>query len=243
MPECFRLFAPAIVAAALLPPAAFAVENALSADEKADGWVLLFDGTSLEKFRLDPKRDYFKWVAEDGVLTNKPAIFPMDPNYSPFVLFTVEEYGDFALKFDFHFGPDPEAGHSGVILKTAKPHSYTPNDVTVALFGPARKPGHFCTGAFRFHLKPVTKDAMKSAGEWNTMTVTAKAKQVTVVLNGEQINDLDMSQWTEPKKRPDGTPHLVPLALNDLPTTSPIGFRDDYGIPIYLRNLKIKPLE
>ncbi|MEX0701169.1 MAG: DUF1080 domain-containing protein [Planctomycetales bacterium] len=238
-----RWIVPALLWAAWFPQPSLAAENELSAEEKAAGWVLLFDGNSLEKFRPDPKREYFKWVAEEGVLTNKPAVFPADPNYSPFNLFTVEEFGDCVLKFDFHFGPDPEAGHSGVVLKTTKPHSYTPNELTVALFGPARKPGHFCTGAFRFHLKPVKQDAMKPAGEWNTMTVTLQAKQVKVELNGELVNQLDLSEWTEPKKRPDGTPHLVPLALADLPKNSPIGFRDDYGIPIYLRNVKIKPLD
>jgi len=102
---------------------AASAENELSETEKQQGWILLFDGKSLDKFHKDPKRDYYKWTVADNTITNKPAIFPADKSYSQFRLFTVEDYDDYALRFDFHFGENADAGHSGVILKTAKPNA------------------------------------------------------------------------------------------------------------------------
>ena len=83
---------------------------------------------------------------------------------------------------------------------------------------------------------------MKPAGEWNSFVITVAKKRVEVELNGVVVNRLDLASWTDKGKRPDGSSFPLPLALKDLPAKGPIGFRDDYGIPVWYKNLKIKPL-
>lgn len=234
----------ALLCLPLLGLSARAGDNELTAQEKQEGYVLLFNGKDLEGFRSDPKRGYNKWLVQDHVITLTPATPEKDPNFTPYPLWTVAEYENFVLKVDFHTGPDPENGHSSVIVRVAgKPDVRPQPALEVALFGPARKLGHYCTGAFRYGIKPPAKTAVKPAGEWNSLMVTVNKQRIVVVLNDTEVNRLDLSEWTTAGKRPDGSAHLLPMALKDLPAKSPIGFRDDYGIPIWLKNIKLKPLK
>lgn len=226
------------------PAIAVAADNELTEAEKAEGWTLLFNGKDLTGFLADPKRGHHKWHVADGQAVLAPATMEKDLSYVNWPLWTEAEYEDYVLKFDFHFGPNPEAGHSAVVLRAiGKPNTYRQKSIEVDLFGPARKVGHFSTGAFRHMIKPASKVAMKPAGEWNAMQITVKGPNITVELNGEKVNEINLDEYTTAGKRPDGTNHLLPMALKDMPRTSAIGFRDDFGIPLWLKNVKLKPLK
>ena len=234
----------ALLCLPLLGLPARAADNELTAQEKQEGYVLLFNGKDLDGFRSHPKRGYHKWFVQDCVITLTPATPEKDPNFEPYPLWTVDDYENFVLKVDFHTGPDPENGHSSVILRVAgKPDIRPQPALEVNLFGPARKLGYFCTGAFRYGIKAPAKLAVKPAGEWNSLVATVNKQQIVVVLNDVEVNRLDLSEWTTLGKRPDGSAHLLPMALKDMPAKSAIGFRDDYGIPIWLKNIKLKPIK
>jgi len=91
----------------LLSRSAFAADNQLTAQEKAAGWKLLFDGRTFANWedptKKSPPGDSF--VIEDGCLkaTSHPRI---DED-----LFTAETYGDFELELDWKISP---RGNSGV---------------------------------------------------------------------------------------------------------------------------------
>jgi hypothetical protein len=60
----------ALLLAAGLFSAAHAAENVLTAKEKADGWVLLFDGKTTQGWRSYKKTEAGQqWQVIDGVLT------------------------------------------------------------------------------------------------------------------------------------------------------------------------------
>lgn len=85
------------------PPA----PNALTAEEEAAGWELLFDGKTMEGWE-DPSQKTppgDSWVIEDGCLKSalKPGI--REP------LFTKKSFGDFELVFDWRIS---KRGNSGV---------------------------------------------------------------------------------------------------------------------------------
>jgi hypothetical protein len=102
-------------------------------------------------------------------------------------------------------------------------------------------------GALFGRLAP-TKRTVKHAGEWNRLTVTCLGKKIYVLLNGEQINEFDMTKWTSAKKNPDGTEIPAWLVnpnrpVADMPTSGHVGLQGKHGgAPIYFRNMKIKPL-
>lgn len=98
-----RLLFLLLAAAAVLP----AAENALTAQEKASGFRLLFDGRTMDGWR-DPAKQNVPgdaWIVEDGTLRTvlKPRIAED--------LLTEEEFGDFELLFDWRLS---ERGNTGL---------------------------------------------------------------------------------------------------------------------------------
>ena len=66
----------------------------------------------------------------------------------------------------------------------------------------------------------------KPAGEWNRYQITIKGNDLDVVLNGEQIIDIDLSQG----------------AMKDRPMKGYISFQDE-AKRIWYRNVRIKELD
>lgn len=71
-------------------PVAAADVNTLTADEIADGWILLFDGESLYGWQPATKAD---WRVADGTI----AVGSGEPG----LLNTTSRFADFVLKVDF----------------------------------------------------------------------------------------------------------------------------------------------
>jgi Domain of Unknown Function (DUF1080) len=77
------------------------------------------------------------------------------------------------------------------------------------------KPANWRCGAFFGH-QHATKSAVKPASEWNRMTITARGPKITVVLNGEVVNEIDLTQWNIRQINPNGS---------EMPTKGRIGFQ------------------
>jgi len=196
----------------------------LSADEKKDGFISLFDGKSLDGW-MGATEDY---AVEDGLLVSSPKARGN--------LWTKNEYSDFVLRFEFQLTPganngvgirSPLKGHAHIdgieiqILDDKDPiyKSIDPWQHHGSVYGivPA-KPGH---------LKPV--------GEWNSEEITAKGRRVKVVLNGVTIVDADLDEAMKPKPV-DGHDH--PGAKRDKGYIGLLG----HGSRIAVRNMRVKDL-
>jgi hypothetical protein len=186
-------------------------DNELTEQEKKDGWVLLFDGKS-----------------SDGWLNLKAG------NY---VTYSKERYGDFTLSCDFKVS----AGcNSGIFIRTGEMKDPVQTGIEIQVLDSAgkEKPGKHDCGAI-YDLVAPTKNPMKPAGEWNKMEITCARNKITVSLNGEQVADMDLDQWTETGKGPDGAKNKFKLALKDFPREGHLGFQD-HGKPAWFKNIKLK---
>ncbi len=168
------------------------------------------------------------WTYEDGVLTRNGG-----GN-----IWTKDKYGDFVLDLEFKVS---EAANSGVFLRCGDLNDWINTTIEVQIHETGDGTRHGQCGAIYDCLSP-SKDAAKKAGKWNHYIITCKANKITVVLNGEQIIDMDLNQWTEPHKNPDGTPNKFKYAYKDMPRVGLIGLQD-HGKPVWFRNIRIKPLE
>ena len=98
------------VSFALLVSAAVHAQNlnTLTDEEKNAGFVLLFDGKSLDGWDGEPNI----WSVVDGAIVGQTeATGPKKLNYNSFLTYTQREFGNFVLRFDIKIS---ESGNSGM---------------------------------------------------------------------------------------------------------------------------------
>jgi len=162
------------------------------------------------------------WVVEkDNVIGLHPR--PGERGWKRYdaYLTTDRKYKDFILDLEFKF---KKGGNSGVFLRVGDPKSQVNSGFEVQILdthGKKKIGAHDCGGVIG--TAGASKNMVKPAGQWNRYTITCIGCQLTVVLNGEQIIDLDLST----------------SRLKDRPPAGYIGFQDE-GKFIWYRNVRIK---
>jgi hypothetical protein len=195
-------------------------------DARAE-WKQLFNGRSLEGWtdaQAHPPGE--GWVVENGAMARKERAGD---------IWTKDRYGDFVLELEFK-----TKGNSGVFIRTDKPTDNVQTGIEIQVDNPSRNPGKHSVGAVYDALAPA-----KSAGkrdDWNKLAITAKGSKLAVELNGERIIDMDLDEWNEAGKNPDGTKNKFKTALKDFKRRGYIGFQD-HGAEVMYRNVRIRPLE
>jgi hypothetical protein len=221
-----------IAAALCLAQTNFAADNQLTSMEKGDGWILLFDGKTTNGWMTSVGKAPLKGP-EDGAL---------NPHKSGhYMLVHTQKWGDYVLKMDFKISPKC---NSGIFVRTSTLQTRPNKDVgyngiEIAI-DDTTTAGFVDTGAF-YDLSKPKKNAMKPVGEWNHIEITSMGPILEVELNGEKINRLNLDEWTDANKRPDGTPHKFETVWKDHPRVGYIGLQD-HGSPVWFKNVKIKPL-
>ena len=169
------------------PMSAPASMNALTAAERADGWRLLFDGTSMAAWRGYKQATIPDgWVATNGTLTKTK---PVDDIVSR------EEVGDFDLRIEWKIG---EAGNSGIFYRGSEefdkiywtaPEYQLLDDIKAA----DNRTRLTCAGA-AYGLYPSPEGHLKPVGEWNSTRIVAKGAHVEHWLNGYKL--LEYELWS-----------------------------------------------
>ncbi len=161
-------------------------------------------------------------------------------------LWTKKEYNNFILDLEFK---NADGTNSGVVLHCSNADDWIPNSVEIQIADDfnetwSTSPKSWQCGAL-FGRQPAAKSAVKKPGEWNRYTITCIDNMIYVLLNGEQVNSIDLSKFTDAKINPDGTeaPSWLSKAPASLPLKGIIGFQGKHaGAPIYLRNIRIKEI-
>ncbi len=227
-----KAFGLTVLAVAFSAHCALAVDNGLRDDEKKDGWILLFDGHSLDGWMTSSQRPSQRPV-EEGSLNPRKC--------GGYMLIHEKPWGDFILSLDFKIS---KGCNSGIFVRTS-PLTPRPgkdvgfNGIEVAI-DDTREAGLHDTGAIYDLVKP-EKNAMRRVGEWNHMAITCDGSLISVELNGELVTRMDLDQWTSKNKRPDGTDHKFDVVYKDHPRSGYLGLQD-HGGDCWYKNIKLKPL-
>lgn len=155
-------------------------------------------------------------------------------------LWTKDSYGDFMLDLEFKVAKE---SNSGVFLRSGDTKNVL-KALEIQVHDSTDGTKYGMVGAI-YDAMPPAKSVAKPIGEWNRMTITCQDSKITVLLNGEEIINADLNNWSEAKKNPDGTPNKFGVALKDYARKGPIGFQGLHGkamAPVWYRNVKIKPL-
>ncbi len=221
-----------LIIAALAVPA-FAADNELTEQERRDGWILLFDGKSLAG-----------WTTNEG----QPSARPVEQgSLNPhrcggYMLIHERQWENFILTLDFKMS---HGCNTGVFFRQS-PREPLPgkdvgyNGLEVAI-DDTRENGLHDTGAI-YDLVAANSNVMRPAGQWNRLVLTCNKNIVEVRINRRNVTMMDLDQWTEKGKRPNGTPHKFEFAYKDHPRRGYIGLQD-HGGDCWYKNIKIQPLE
>lgn len=190
------------------------------------GWQDLF-GPDLSKADFAPG----EWVMENGILHAK----------GHGTIWTKASYGDFVLDLEFKVA---KGANSGVFLRAGSVNNIL-SALEIQIHETTDGTRYGMVGAL-YDAKAPSRNVAKPAGEWNHYTITCKGSRLYLVFNGTQVLNLDLNDWTEAHKNPDGTPNKFAVALKDYARRGPIGLQGIHGAeerPVWFRNLKIKILE
>ncbi len=152
-------------------------------------------------------------------------------------IWTEERYGDFILDVEYKVS---EGANSGVFFRCSDLDNTVHTSIEVQVHETSDGARIGMCGAI-YDVKAPKVQNQKKANEWNHYTITCKDNMIWVVQNGEQIVEMDLNDWTEAGKNPDGTPNKFKYAYKDMVREGHIGFQD-HGQPVWFRNLKIKEL-
>lgn len=153
----------------------------LSDDEKAEGFVVLFDGTNLDK-----------WVGDkNGYIIQNGNIYVSADYGNEGNLYTAEEYSDFVYRFEFCFMRP--GVNNGVGIRT-------PMNVDAAYYGMEIQildhddPIYAGLREYQVHgsvygVIPAKRVKFPELGTWNTEEIYAKGDHIRVTVNGEVIVD------------------------------------------------------
>ncbi|MBC7417090.1 MAG: DUF1080 domain-containing protein, partial [Pedobacter sp.] len=200
----------------------------LSAQEKKEGYKILFDGTNMHQW-MGNTVDY---TIENGNI----AIRPKPGKGSGGNLFTKEEFSDFVYRFEFQLTPGANNG-LGIRAPLEGDAAYEGMELQILdNDAPIYKDLH----VYQYHGSiygtiPAKRGYLKPVGEWNYEEVIVKGPKISVILNGTTILDADI---TEARKNgaADGQPH--PGLLRN---SGHIGFLG-HGSFVQFRNIRIKDL-
>lgn len=221
------------MAVCMLGWVAMAEDNTLTPDEVQDGWILLFDGKTLDGWETSSLRPS-KTPVEDGCINPHKC--------GGYMMVHEKQWGDFVLQADFKISP---GCNSGIFVRTFPLKNIVPGG-SIGLNGlemqilDSTEAGMHDTGAL-YDLVAPSKNAMKPVGEWNHAEITCNDNLIEVAVNGDKVASMDLNEWTEAGKRPDGTGHKFPFVMKDRPRRGYIGLQD-HGSPVWFKNLKLKPL-
>jgi hypothetical protein len=164
-----------------LTPAAQQVSstpNTLTAAERQEGYELLFDGKSLDKFIVPP--DQMKvWRVVNGVIRNEQAA----PGAT---ILTKEDFADFVLRAEFRAHPGV---NSALMLRQGRPQPAGYELQIRDKLLTDRTGGSFLTGSI-VNVQNAPEGTRILPDKWNTFEATLNGDHILVLYNGAKVVDV-----------------------------------------------------
>jgi hypothetical protein len=174
--------------------------------QTGEGWITLLDGSKMSDWNQVGESN---WRLEDGaVVADKLA------SKDPAFLVSKSSYKDFMLHIEFWASDD---ANSGIYMRCQDPAKITDKSCYEANIFDQRPDPSYGTGALMHFVE--VNPMPKAGGKWSTYEITAKGRQITVVLNGQKTAEM----------------------RNNLFAEGPIALQHGAGV-IKFRKVAIKPL-
>jgi hypothetical protein len=203
----------------------------------------LFNGKSLDAFELAPG----SWeIEKDGSVVCRMAKTTDKKGKERIrgmgYLWTKDEFSDFKLTVEYKLSP---GANSGIFYRSDKDNPVN-GGFEIQLMDnegfqkkankvlPARK----LNASFYDGVAP-KGDYSKPVGQWNHSRLVCKGPEVAFHLNGKLAFKINLDDWKEAGKNPDGSTNKFKTALKDLSRKGRIGFQN-HGQVVWFRKISIK---
>ncbi len=212
-------------------------DNTLSAEEARQGWVLLFDGRSMDQWRTYQNRPNGSWEVVDGELHCK-----RDTTVKHCDLVSKKEYGSFELVLDWKVA---KAANSGILYHVLETHKTAyetgPEYQMIDDIGYQEKEKleDWQKSGADYAMHPPLKNVTKQAGEYNHTRIVVNGAHVEHWLNGVKVADFTAwsPEWEALKKAGKWKDYpdygMAKSGLIDL---------QDHDGGIWFKNIKIRKL-
>jgi Domain of Unknown Function (DUF1080) len=155
-----------------------------SAGQSGPGWTVLLDDKTMGEW---DKVGESNWRLEDGAV-----VADKRTSADPAHLVSKEKYKDFVVYVEFWASDD---ANSGVHIRCQDPTKITDKSCYEANIFDQRKDPTYGTGSITHFVE--VNPMPTAGGKWNTYEVTAKGRQITVVLNGQKTAELHNNLFSD----------------------------------------------
>ncbi|MDR0505900.1 MAG: DUF1080 domain-containing protein [Dysgonamonadaceae bacterium] len=199
----------------------------LSAEEKKEGYKILFDGTNMHEWTGNTV-DY---ILEDGCISMHPS------ESHGGNLYTVSEYDNFVFRFEFKLTPEANNG-LGIRTPLEGDAAYMGMELQIL---DSEAPVYKDLAPYQYHgsvygIIPAKRGFLKPTGEWNYQEVIANGDNIKITLNGTVILNGNIRDAVK-NGTPDKQKH--PGLFNK---KGHIGFLG-HGSHVMFKNIRIKELK
>ena len=217
-------------------------ENSLTKAEKEQGWELLFEGNSTDKWRGYNQESFPAkgWSVKDGMV--ECLYTGAGEQGSAGDIMTKKQYKDFELTLEWKLS---KAGNSGVIYLVkeipGQPAWHGAPEFQILdgdNYDIPLRPGQLAGSVY--DLYPATPQNVKPYGEWNQIRLVVKNKQVEHWQNGVKVAEYVVNS-ADMKERVKGTKFAEFPEFNEIAEQGNICLQD-HGGGVWYRNLKIREL-
>ncbi|WP_373456997.1 DUF1080 domain-containing protein [Parabacteroides sp. 52] len=199
----------------------------LSAEEKKEGYKILFDGTNMHAWTGNTV-DY---TTQDGTISLVPH------KGSGGNLYTKEEFANFIYRFEFQLTP---AANNGLGIRTPMEGDAAYVGMELQILD-SEHPVYKDLEIYQYHgsvygIIPAERGYLKPTGEWNYQEVEANGDHIKITLNGHVILDGNIREATK-NGTADKKEH--PGLFNKKGHIAFLG----HGSPVKFRHIRIKELK
>jgi len=220
------------------------VPNTLTAAERAEGWVLLFDGKTTDMWRGYGKTEFPKgWVINDNAIQCLGSGKGEAGQGGDII--TKEKFQNFELSLEWKIS---EGGNSGIFYQAQEiaGEPIWKSAPEMQVLDNAKHPdakmgvdGNRQAGSL-YDLIPAKPQNAKPAGEWNTVKIMVYKGTVVHYQNGVQV--LEYHLWTDDWKKMCANSKFKDYKW--FVDTAPEGYigLQDHGDDVWYRNIKIRKM-
>lgn len=210
---------------------------------KEDTRTVLFDGSDLAAWEFAEDSWY---IDGDGVLTCRMEEFTTKKGETRVRgrgnIWSREDYGDFDLTISYKMSA---GANSGVYYRVSNLDNAVHEGFEVQLMDNegfqkthGKKDARKLNGSFYDAAAPAASPE-NPPGEWNTLRLRCEGPVIQCWINGTRTFRVDVDDWTEAGKNPDGTTNKFKNALADLPRRGRIGLQN-HGQEVWFRDISIE---